>query len=249
MDFSSILSHSFQFYKEKIKEILLFGFIFFLNWYLISVYISPVFSSFSLFNKNPSIIFGYFFTFLWILLTSSLFELLILNLVKLPNSSLKEIFLESFGKVFSYFFFKILIGLIIFLGLLALIVPAIILAIYLFFAIYAFVDEDLTIGQSLKESWRLVKGKWWTIFGTLLLLSLFVFLISLVLGLIIYFIDKSCCNVKIFGNSQLKFSSLISILFNFVFLTPFNLIFCYHFYFFIKKQKDQKEEVELELTQ
>ncbi len=55
------------------------------------------------------------------------------------------------------------------LGLVALIVGAVVVAVYLSLATPAYVLEAQSTGDALRRSWRLVKGSWWRTLGVLLL--------------------------------------------------------------------------------
>ena len=73
-------------------------------------------------------------------------------------------------------------ALIVALGTLALIVPGIYLAVRLYYFIDAImIDEKGTI-ESLRISWKIAKGNWWTTFLILLILGILSFFINMLLS-------------------------------------------------------------------
>jgi|GEM_PF-2562291 len=228
MSFSVIFNYSWRFFKEKFKEIILIAIPFFLNWYFLNLYLGSILRV----CPSPYIFLG-ISIILWIFLMNSLFELITLNLIKHPSFSFKEIFQKTIRKIFSYLFLKLLLGLIVFLSFLALIVPGVVLAIYLYFSIYFFVDQDLNIIEAIKKSWQLVRGRWWKIFKMILVFSLLMILM-------IFLVNFLFSSFK--ENLILK---SLPIFLTFLFFTPFSLIFFYHFYFLLKSN----EKEGLELTQ
>jgi len=78
---------------------------------------------------------------------------------------------------------KVLMGLISIICLLALVPVLIYVAIKWYFALTSVAVDDLTIIESLRNSWYLVEGHWWRTFGILILLyilsNFFIYIISL----------------------------------------------------------------------
>lgn len=116
---------------------------------------------------------------------------LILN-INYINIGLSEDSEITFSEVFSktkQLFWRY-IGLVIVSGIFLLglfllfIVPGVIFLVYWVFATYILIDQDKRILESLKESKRIVKGRWWRVFGFVLLLALIIAVVSLVAGLI-----------------------------------------------------------------
>ncbi len=75
----------------------------------------------------------------------------------------------------------ILEGIFIGLGFIALIIPGIILAVYLCFYSYSRILDDKRGMDAFKDSYGLVKGRWWEVCGR----GLFLGLIYIVVGIII----------------------------------------------------------------
>ncbi len=72
-------------------------------------------------------------------------------------------------------------GLGIMLGLLVLVVPAVVLFIFWVFVGQAVAIKNLPGRQAMRYSWRLVKGRWWKVFGY----SLAFFLVSFSASLLV----------------------------------------------------------------
>ena len=90
--------------------------------------------------------------------------------------------LSSFWKYLAFF----VVVCIFSLGLLILlIIPGIIFMVYWIFGVYVMYDKKLGIRASLKESRRIVRGRWWFVFGYLLFVGLITILISFLAGLIV----------------------------------------------------------------
>ena len=75
-----------------------------------------------------------------------------------------------------------LVVVLVVLGLLALIVPGIWIAVKLSMVFPAVVFERTGPFAAIGRSWALTKGNWWRVFGTLLVVFLITFVLQLVLG-------------------------------------------------------------------
>jgi hypothetical protein len=81
----------------------------------------------------------------------------------------------GFGRVFSAIWVSILAGLLIALGLAALVIPGIFFIVcYRFAQDFAVVDEQKG-GEAMRSSRKLVSGRWWATFGRLIVPFLFFF--------------------------------------------------------------------------
>ena len=69
-------------------------------------------------------------------------------------------------------------------GFLGLIIPGIYLAIQLSFVLYAITIEGDSGIDGMKSSWALVKGRWWPVFGSVILPQLFIFIPIVAVGVI-----------------------------------------------------------------
>ena len=85
----------------------------------------------------------------------------------------------------------LLSGLLVLLGLVAFLVGALVVGVFLLLAAPAYVLENASVTGALRRSAGLVRGSWWRVFGIYLLMSILVGLVSLVLllpvGLVVGF--------------------------------------------------------------
>ncbi len=118
----------------------------------------------------------------------------------------------------------LILGLLMFVFLVPLyalfLIPGIIFHIYWMFSFYIMVNEKKTVMESLKRSYEIVKGRWWKVFGYIILL----YLITGIIGSIISGV------FNLFGEMTAIFfqtaaATLISI---------FSLIFVNNFYLGLK---------------
>lgn len=97
-----------------------------------------------------------------------------------PEASYRYGF-RRFGSVLLVSF---LAGLIILVGLILLIIPGVIFAVFLAVAIPALVIENKRGTDALSRSWNLVKGSFWHVLGTVLVAGLIGGLVSSLIGAI-----------------------------------------------------------------
>jgi len=77
----------------------------------------------------------------------------------------------SWKKIGSFFWVALLAGLANFAGFLLLIIPGIIFSVWFAFSPYVFVAENLRGIAALKRSRELVRGRWWPVFGRILVIT------------------------------------------------------------------------------
>ncbi len=98
----------------------------------------------------------------------------------------KEVFRLGLSNMFKFFLISLVVGLIVLLGLILLIIPAIIFGTWYSFSVWLVLDRGMKIGEALKTSKSMVKGKFWKIFGRSVAFGLFTILISIVTSMIPY---------------------------------------------------------------
>ena len=128
------------------------------------------------------------------------------------ESTLREV-VSATSKLYWRYIAFIVVVMIFLTGLFVLlIIPGIIFSVYWVFAPYILVNERAGIIESLRRSYRIVKGKWWMTFGYSLLLFL------------IY-------GIVLVAASFVPFGNIIGTLV----LTPIMVIFFKNFYLSMKK--------------
>lgn len=75
---------------------------------------------------------------------------------------------------------SVIYGIAVFLGILVLVIPGIFLLIKLIFYKQTVILDDKSAIDSLKESWKLLKGNWWKVFAVALSLFLPYILLTLI---------------------------------------------------------------------
>lgn len=117
------------------------------------------------------------------------------------KTAFKTISKEGWKYFFSNIWIKILYGLIVFAGLIVLVVPGVIFAIWFFFAIYAMLVDGKRGREALKYSKRLISGRWWGVVWRLIIpkiLFLFVsFVISKILLIVIDLLVTGLLSVSV----------------------------------------------------
>jgi len=133
---------------------------------------------------------------------------------------------SAYGQAYAYFWrylgFSIVLSLIIFVGLILFIVPAIIFLVWFTFAVFVLVLENARIIESLKRSREYVKGHWWAVFGRMVFITGVAVVILVPLGLL----SSAMPGQKDWIDGLV---SLVSAL-----ITPFTLIYMYLMYQDIK---------------
>jgi hypothetical protein len=102
-----------------------------------------------------------------------------------------EIFLNAMIRFPTAVFTVLLLGIVVFTGLLALIIPGVVFYIFGCCALQAIALTDRRIFASLIESYELVRGHWWRVFGLQFFLLATLLIISLPLILVDAFLTPS----------------------------------------------------------
>lgn len=86
----------------------------------------------------------------------------------------KDTYKSSWKILWRFFLVNLVVGLIVVGGVVLLIVPGIMFAVWYSFSLWGVVDKGYGVGRSLKESKLLVKGKFWRVSGRFVVFMLFV---------------------------------------------------------------------------
>lgn len=193
---TDLLKKSLDIYKQN------FGL--FIGIMIIPVMILTVISFFSEKIFNPSFILPklssgenlWQFIFLFLGALAFSFFLMLWNQIALVYAvkdkdekiGIFEAYRKALNKIFSYLWISLLGGLIIFGGLIFLIIPGIIFAIWFSFGVFILISENLKGIDALLKSKEYVKGKLSDVFWRFLFINLiylaFFFILSLIFGLL-----------------------------------------------------------------
>ncbi len=138
----------------------------------------------------------------------------------------KESYRRGWCMIVSYFWLSFLGGFIILGGLLLLVVPGIIFAVWFSLAIFVLIDEDLKGMNALLKSREYVKGKWGSVFWRNFFIVALALIVSLVPVLVFYFL-------KVPSSVQKISSNIISL-----FLIPLVMTYAFLVYSNLKAMKD-----------
>lgn len=100
------------------------------------------------------------------------------------QANLQTSFNYTITKLLSLFAVSIITGILIVVGLIALIIPGIILAIMFSLVVPTIIIENTDALESLSRSRKLVSGRWLKTFGLLLLLYVIVGIVTVLVGVI-----------------------------------------------------------------
>ncbi len=90
----------------------------------------------------------------------------------------------AFSRLLPLIGLAILIGLVVAGGLILLIIPGIIFAVFLSMAVPAFIVERLGVTASMSRSWNLVRNYWWHTLGVIVVAGIIAGVITRILGAI-----------------------------------------------------------------
>ncbi|MCB9819301.1 hypothetical protein H6789_01135 [Candidatus Nomurabacteria bacterium] len=114
-------------------------------------------------------------------------------ILAINNNSLtaKDAYTQAMTYFWKYVGLSILMTIILMVGFLLLIIPGIILSVWFAFATYVLILENGGIVDSLKKSREYVRGKWWGVFGRLIVMSIFIALLAMAISMITVIMPNS----------------------------------------------------------
>jgi len=195
-NFSKILSKSWKTFEENFAFFVVLALIlgtipFVISFFYTNLYVDSTLTSSDLENIPFDIIWSLMKTMLIqlspLFILSIIFNIFIVcTLISFLMQKKKKVpFSESFSfgikHFWRYFGFVILLGLFLILLSFLFIIPAIIFFVYWIVAPYILIRENKGPMEALKESKKLVNGKWWKMFGYIILL----FIIFIVIGIFV----------------------------------------------------------------
>jgi len=122
----------------------------------------------------------------WSFMVGSIYTYMRLNDKSENPPSPLEVIKKVAGKVPQMIVLMILIGIVSGVGLMFFVLPGIYLGVTLSLALPIFIFEDLGIGKSFSKSFQLIKGKWWSTFGLLVITGIIASIISYVFAIPFY---------------------------------------------------------------
>jgi len=129
-------------------------------------------------------------------------------------------FREAFPLFLSFLWVSILVGFLEVVGFILLIIPGIIISVYLSLAVFIVLFESERGVDALKKSHSYVKGRWWAVFGRMLV----IILISGILGGIGAF----------FSSKDAALGQVISVVIQ-ILVVPFSVAYMYFLYTSVKE--------------
>lgn len=137
----------------------------------------------------------------------------------MPNMNLSA--MDSYKQSVPYFFrylgMSILTMIILAVGFILLVVPGIIFSVWFLFAAFVLVLENTGMVASLKQSRAYVRGRWWGVFGRMIVMLVVLIILSVILSIVLEVIP-----------SYMISNALTSALT--MFLAPFTVAYMYLMY-------------------
>lgn len=106
------------------------------------------------------------------------------NVVEGLNLNFGETLKFAWNKLWAFSLLSIVVGLITSIGFILLIVPGILFLVWYHFSSFEFMTKNVGIKAAMGGSKKLVSGKFWPVFGRLIIFGIFGILIQAVLSLI-----------------------------------------------------------------
>lgn len=144
-----------------------------------------------------------------------------------PKIGILDAYKKANGKVASFLWISLIIGLVIFGGTILLIIPGLIFAVWYYFASYVFVTEGIKGTAALQKSREYVRGFGWQIVFRYLVIAFAFIAVYFIIGVLTAFSDSQIANTVI----QIALNAIIA---------PF--LVCYSFIIF-RQIKQVKGEV------
>lgn len=135
-----------------------------------------------------------------------------------------------------YIWVSILSGLIVLGGLILFIIPGVIFSLWYTFAPFVAILEKKHGMEALRESKKLVQGRWWTVFGYFFVLGLLFFVVSFAIQMI-----ASIPAMIVDTTATQAFASVVTSLTNFI-LSPIMFIATILFYHNLKDHPANHEK-------
>jgi len=148
--------------------------------------VNPSVAAFNAISMQPKhIVVGALTAIASIVFLLFLYSSLVYNaLYRKKEMSVKESLSGGKKYAWKYFLYCLVLGIFLIGLFILLIIPGIIFLIFWTFSAYILIGENKGILESLKESRRIVSGKWWRVFGYSLLFFIIIVGISIVFSIV-----------------------------------------------------------------
>ncbi len=170
---------------------------------LISIVFKNLFGTIASFSANPemneaealgrmsSLGGNYLLLMLFGMLTYAFLMATVYTYLKMRDSLEKppdvmDVFRRALPRVPGLLLLMVLVVIVSFAGLLVFVLPGIYLAIALSIAFPIFLFEDVGVGTAFSKAFKLIRGKWWSTFGLLIVTSLMAGVLSYVFAIPMY---------------------------------------------------------------
>lgn len=145
---------------------------------LTNLFASPVFLTFVVLLSIAGLILGIWFS------AASLES--VIRVVNSEPLLFKDTYKTAWGYILRLFLAGALVGLIVVGGLILIIIPGVIFAVWFAFTQFGVARNSLGVMDSLRQSKEIVKGRFWKVFGRFLVFMVFIFVVQIVFSLIPY---------------------------------------------------------------
>ena len=159
-----------------------------------TIYAAPAFLTLIVAYTEPVVDGGVISTAQWMTYILLLFFLIAVNIlmgiamtfaIANPALTTKQAYMGATGYFWKYLGLAFLAGIIVTVSFLLLIIPGIIVSTWLVFIYFVLLFEQRGIIDSLKQSREYVRGRWWKVFGRVVVLIFVSILFGIVLGLVL----------------------------------------------------------------
>ena len=174
------------------------------------------------------------------LLLPLVYFFLIKHLEEKEEHTVKQLFKKASKNFWPYLFILILSALVILGGIILLIIPGIMFAVWYSMAVLVFVFEGVRGWAALKRSRQLVKHYAWTIFARLLVFQVFILVLSLpnyILQATIAYLPSQIVLLW----TLIIIVGIYSLVINFI-IFPLSCIYSYHIYNNLRRIKQKNSE-------
>lgn len=100
------------------------------------------------------------------------------------QASLREVFGFAWKKLWIFSLLSIVVGIITGLGFLLLIIPGILFLVWFRFSSFEIMTKEVGVGEAMGNSKKLVSGRFWPVFGRILVFGIFGILVSIAFSVI-----------------------------------------------------------------